>query len=126
MTNIEPNLMALPWFCVPLAIGCVAFLTLAGMLPLSSRPDAARGRGSGLLILSNSALLLALAAGTALHALTELRWTTVVVVGGVILLFSPLLFQIWPAAWRDNRTGLGLLAMVQAITLAALPLTSIS
>jgi hypothetical protein len=123
MNNIEPNLPALPWFCILLTVSCVAFLVIAGMFPLSSRPEGVRRPGGALLIVWNLLLLLALAAVTAFYGYTELRWSTLVVVGGVILLFSPLLFQIWPAAWRDNRRGMAMLLAVQA--LALMPLTMI-
>jgi hypothetical protein len=64
-----------------------------------------RRPGGVLLVVWNLVALTLLAALTAVYGYTELRWTTLVVIGGIVLLFSPLLFQVWPAAWRDSRLG---------------------
>ena len=126
MNTIEPNWTALPLFCVLLTVSCVAFLTVAGMFPLASRPEGVRQPGGVVLVVWNLVALALLAAITAFYGYTELRWTTLVVIGGIVLLFSPLLFQVWPAAWRDSRLGMAVLLTVQACALTLLPLTSFS
>ena len=107
MSRIEPNLEALFWFVLLWSTCCLGFLQVAGMYPISSH----RGRlssGSTLLALGNTALWLALVAGTARFAYVELRWTTIVVVAGIVFLFVPDIFQALPARWRDGEAGLAL------------------
>jgi len=48
-------------------------------------------------------LWLALLAGTLAFASMQLRWTTIVVVAGLLFLFIPELFQAIPARLRDGR-----------------------
>lgn len=120
MSTIEPNWPSLLWFCLFWGAACLAFLVVAGMLPLRSRPEGLRSSGGAALVVWNAVLLAVLVAGAALYGYTELRWTTVVVAGGLIFLFAPALFQAWPAAHRDARTGLALLLAVQAAVLGLL------
>jgi hypothetical protein len=120
MDSIEPNWPSLLWFCVFWGAACVAFLVVAGMLPLRSRPEGARSIGGAALVVWNAVALAALVAGTALYGYSELRWTSVVVAGGVIFLFAPALFQAWPAASRDAPAGLALLLALQAAALGLL------
>lgn len=120
MSGIEPNWPSLLWFVGLWAACCVAFFVIAGMFPLGSRPEAARVKGGTALILWNAVLLAALAVGTVLYGAAELRWTSLVVAGGLVFLFAPALFQAWPSDWRDGRSGLGLLMVLQIGGLAAL------
>jgi hypothetical protein len=120
MAAIEPNWPSLLWFCLFWCAACVAFLVVAGMLPLRSRPEGARSRGGAALVVWNALLLAVLAAATAFYGYTELRWTSVIVAGGLIVLFAPALFQAWPATSRDGTLGLGLLLTVQALALGLL------
>jgi hypothetical protein len=120
MGAIEPNWIALLWF-VPLATVCaIAFLVVSGMFPLSSRPAEAASRAAPALVVSNGVLLLALLAGTGFYGYAELRWTTLVVVTGLVVLFAPGLFEAWPPSMRDGPTGLTVLVGIQLIALAAL------
>jgi hypothetical protein len=41
-------------------------------------------------------------------------------VAGLVVLFTPGLFEVWPASWRDGRIGLVVLVGVQILALAAL------
>jgi hypothetical protein len=120
MDSIEPNWPSLLWFCLLWGAACVAFLVVAGMLPLRSRPEGARTSGGAALVVWNALLLAVLAAGTALYGYAELRWTSVVVAGGLIFLFAPALFQAWPAGSRDATAGLALLLALQGAALALL------
>jgi hypothetical protein len=42
------------------------------------------------------------------------------VVAGLVVLFAPGLFEIWPARLRDGRTGLVALIGIQILALAVL------
>ena len=119
MNYLEPNLVALSWFTLLWSVCCFGFLQLAGMYPL-------RAGGAGgacnpvLLVLGNTALWLALLAGTLAFASTQLRWTTIVVVAGLLFLFIPELFQAIPARLRDGRTGMAIGGCTLAATLGLL------
>ena len=120
MQAIEPNWISLLWFAAFATIGTVALLIVAGMFPLRSRPDAARSGTATLLVFGNAVLLAALLTGTGLYGYAELRWSTLVVVAGLVVLFAPGLFEVWPSSLRDGSTGLVVLVGVQLLALAAL------
>ena len=120
MDAIEPHWVASLWFAA-LATGCaLAVLILAGMFPLRARPDAARSSLALLLVAGNAVLLILLVTGTGFYGYTELRWTTLIVVAGLVVLFAPGLFEALPDRLRDGRIGLVVLAGVQALGLAVL------
>jgi hypothetical protein len=125
---IEPNGVALALFIATFAAGCLSFFTLAGMFPARARPVPVTGHLGNLLVLSNLALLLVLLGGVALFAHETLRWTSVVVTGGLIFLFVPSVFEIIPSTWRDSRGGLLFLGALQLAALALLisPLQKLS
>jgi hypothetical protein len=120
MDAIEPHWISLLWFAGFATICTVAFLVVAGMFPLRSRPDSARSGAAMLLIVGNAVLLTALLAGTGLYGYTELRWSSLIVVAGLVVLFAPGLFEVWPSSLRDGSTGLIVLVGVQILALAAL------
>ena len=120
MQAIEPNWVSLLWFAAFATIGTVAFLVVAGMFPLNSRPEAARSNGATVLVLGNGLLLSALLVGTGLYGYAELRWSSLIVVTGLVVLFAPGLFEIWPSSLRDGRTGLVVLIGVQILALGTL------
>ena len=120
MAAIEPNWISLIWFVAFATICMVAFLIVAGMFPLGSRPDQAKSGAATLLVVGNGLLLLALLVGTGLYGYAELRWSTLVVVTGLVVLFAPGLFEVWPSSLRDGRTGLMVLVGVQMLALATL------
>ena len=120
MSAIEPNGVALALFVATFAAGCLSFFTLAGMFPASARPALVAGHLGNLLVLANLALLLVLLGGVALFAHETLRWTSVVVAGGLIFLFVPSVFEIIPGTWRDSRGGLLFLGALQLAALALL------
>src|ERR1700732_32224 len=103
---IEPNGVALALFAATFAACCLSFFTLTGMFPAQARPLPVAGHIGNLLVLFNLALLAMLLIGVALFAHETLRWTSVVVAGGLIFLFVPSVFEIIPSAWRDSRGGL--------------------
>ena len=125
---IEPNGVALALFIATFAAGCLSFFTLAGMFPASARPVPVAGHLGNLLVLANLALLLVLLGGVALFAHETLRWTSVVVAGGLIFLFVPSVFEIIPGTWRDSSSGLLFLGALQLAALALLisPLQKLS
>ena len=120
MQSIEPNGMALALFAATFAAGCLSFFTLAGMFPAQARPLDVAGHPGNLLVLLNTALLAMLLIGVALFAHETLRWTSVVVAGGLIFLFVPSVFEVIPNEWRDSRGGLVLLGALQLASLALL------
>jgi hypothetical protein len=120
MDAIEPHWISLLWFAGFATICMVVFLIVAGMFPLRSRPDSARSSTAILLIVGNAALLAALLAGTGLYGYAELRWSTLIVVAGLVVLFAPGLFEVWPTSLRDGKAGLIVLVGVQILALAAL------
>jgi hypothetical protein len=120
MQAIEPNWVSLLWFAAFATIGTLALLVVAGMFPLRSRPHSQRSRMAIALIVGNGLLLTALLVGTGLYGYAELRWSSLIVVTGLVVLFAPGLFEVWPSSFRDGRTGLVLLVGVQIAALATL------
>jgi hypothetical protein len=120
MQAVEPNWISLLWFAAFATIGTVALLIVAGMFPLRSRPDAVGSSAATLLVVGNAILLAALLTGTGLYGYAELRWSTLVVVAGLVVLFAPGLFEAWPSSWRDGSTGLVILIGVQALAIVTL------
>ena len=120
MNAIEPHWVSLLWFAACSTVCMLALLTVAGMFPWRSRPEQARSAGATLLIAGNAVLLAALLMGTGFYGYSELRWSTLIVVTGLIVLFAPGLFQAWPSSLRDGRAGLIALIGIQVVALAAL------
>ncbi len=120
MSAIEPNVGPMLWFALLWTVCCLGFLVLSGMFPPATRPDGTKSVSGALLVAGDALLWLLLALGTAVYGYTELRWTTLVIIGGLVVLFAPGLFQVWPEAWRDGRTGLALLFGLMAGALALL------
>ena len=58
--------------------------------------------------------------GTGLYGYAELRVSTLIVGTGLVVLFAPALFEVWPTSFRDGTTGLVMLAGLQVLALAAL------
>jgi hypothetical protein len=120
MQAIEPNWISLLWFAAFATIGTVALLIVAGMFPLRGRPDAVGSSVATLLVVGNAVLLATLLTGTGFYGYAELRWSTLVVVAGLVVLFAPGLFEAWPSSWRDGNTGLVVLVGVQALAIVTL------
>jgi hypothetical protein len=120
MAAIEPHWISLLWFAAFATICTVAFLVVADMFPLRSRPESVKSGAALLLVVGNGLLLATLLAGTGLYGYAELRWSSLVVVAGLAVLFAPGLFEIWPSSVRDGRTGLVILVAVQMLALATL------
>jgi hypothetical protein len=118
MTHIEPNLPALLWFVLLWSVCCLGFFQLAGMYPIGRQQDASAK--SMLFVLGNTLLWLALLAGTVMFAHAQLRWTTAVVVGGILFLFIPEAFQALPGRWKDGRPGLAAAAVIMSTALGLL------
>lgn len=119
MNHLEPNIIALSWFTLLWSVCCLGFFQLAGAYPIHRRGgDGAQN--PALLVLGNTALWLALLAGTLMFAYAELRWTTTVVVAGILFLFIPELFQAIPGRWRDGRAGMAISGCILAAALGLL------
>jgi len=120
MAGIEPNGFGLVAFGAAFAVCCLGFFTVVGMFPLSARPAALAGLPAIMLIGVNLALVVLLGLAAVLFAHQSLRWTSAVVLGGLIFLFTPSAFQAVPDKWRDSRAGLALLGIIQVAALAAI------
>jgi hypothetical protein len=120
MDAIEPHWISMIWFAAFATICTIAFLVVAGMFPLDARPASAKSGAITLLLVGNAVLLVALMIGTGFYGYAELRWSTLIVVGGLAVLFAPGLFEVWPSSLRDGRTGLFVLIGVQLGALATL------
>jgi hypothetical protein len=119
MGQLEPNIQALAWFIALWSICCLGFFQLAGRYPL--RRHATRTQASNGLVLATTALWIAVLAATVRFAVSELRWTTIVIVAAVLFLFLPELFQALPRRFRDEPSGLAV--SVGAFAIALLLLT---
>ncbi|RIA47664.1 hypothetical protein [Dichotomicrobium thermohalophilum] len=114
---IEPNWTALIVFAAVWGVGCAGLFYLIGILPLSAAPAEVR-RGAGpMLVLTSVGLVGALLVFSLLFAFAELRWTSLVVAGGMVFLFSPFVIQDLPEKLKDNKAGL---SIVLVLTLAGL------
>ncbi|SDS72681.1 hypothetical protein [Bradyrhizobium canariense] len=120
MAGIEPNGLALLMFGTTFAACCLGFFTIIGMFPLHARPQSLSGAPGIALVAINAVLLILLLLSVVSFAHETLRWTSVVVFGGLIFLFVPSVFQAIPNKWRDSRGGLAILGVVQFTALAAL------
>jgi hypothetical protein len=119
VSHLEPNIIALCWFTLLWGVCCLGFFQLTGVYPIHRRGgDGAES--SALLVLGNTVLWLALLAGTLMFAYAELRWTTTVVVAGILFLFVPGLFQAIPGRWRDGRAGMAISGCILAAALGLL------
>ncbi|RJE89218.1 hypothetical protein [Paracoccus onubensis] len=105
MDMIEPNITGLFIFALLASVGSLGVLVLSGVFPLATRPELKRPVGIGLIAV-NLLLLAAVLYGTISFGLNELRWTSMVIVGGMAFLFTPGLFNAWPGKWRDGVAGL--------------------
>ena len=90
------------------------------MFPLQTRPDTAKSPFVTLLVLGNAALLAILLGATGLYGYLELRWTTLVVVSGLIFLFAPALFEEWRWPLHNKAVELSVLIGIQVLALAVL------
>ena len=120
MGMIEPNVGALLWFAIFALVTSAGFYVLAGVFPLATRPDL-RPLPFALSLIAVDVLLLdALAGGSIAYGVAHLRWTSLVIVAGLALLFAPALFNVWPHRLRDGTAGLVILLVVFSASLGLL------
>lgn len=120
MSAIEPNWLSMLWFILFATICGVSLLIVSGMFPLGRNAEGRRSGLTALLVLGNAALLAALAIGTGFYGYTELRWSTLVVITGLIVLFAPGLFEEWRWSVGSIKMQLAILVGVQVVALLAL------
>jgi len=120
MDAIEPNWVSSLWFAAFATICAISFLVVAGMFPLRARSDVMKSPFATLLAVGNTALLAVMLVGTGCYGYAELKWTTLIIVAGLVVLFTPGLFEALPSSLRDGKAGLTVLIGVQMLTLAAL------
>lgn len=117
---IEPNWVALIFFAGVWTVGCAGLFYLIGILPIGAAPaEVRRGAGSVLVVL-NVALVSVLVVAALLFGLAELRWTSLVIAGGMVFLFAPFIIQDLPARLKDNKLGLSLLLVLTVSALVLL------
>jgi len=119
VSTIEPNILSLLWFTLFWALCCVGFLVLSGSFPLKVAKDRNQATSAVLAIL-NAGLMAVLVSLTLAFGYLELRVTTLIVVAGLVFLFAPTPFELWPASWRDGKRPLATLLIAQFAALAAL------
>ncbi|MBS3650718.1 hypothetical protein KEU06_19080 [Pseudaminobacter sp. 19-2017] len=110
MHLIEPNVVGLLIFALLASVGSLSVIVMSGVFPLATRPDLARPVGLGLIVI-NLILLALVLYGTIAFGVDHLRWTSMVIVGGLAFLFTPGLFNVWPGKWRDGVLGLGTITL---------------
>jgi hypothetical protein len=120
MSAIEPNWLSMLWFILFATICGISLLIVSGMFPLGRSSGERRSGLTALLVLGNAALLAALLIGTGFYGYTELRWSTLVVVTGLIVLFAPGLFEEWRWSIGSIKAQLAILVGVQVVALLAL------
>lgn len=123
MEAVEPNWMSLIVFAAAWGVGCVGVFYLVGLMPLSAAPgEVQRGIGPTL-VLANVAFVALLVVSTLVFAIAELRWTSLVVAGGMVFLFSPFVVQDLPEVLKNNKLGL---VIVLALTVAGIALLHVA
>ena len=120
MSAIEPNWVELIGFSLTWFMVCVGFFFVSGSLPVSAAPAAVQHGAGPMLIWANLALLVGLSVAVIAFGIVALRWTSLVVAGGFIFLFSPFVVQDMPARIRDTQLGLVLVLIVNGLALAGL------
>ncbi|MEH2509197.1 hypothetical protein V1291_000551 [Nitrobacteraceae bacterium AZCC 1564] len=120
MSTIEPNWLSLIWFTMFATTGAVAFLVIAGKFPLDVNVGQSKSALDIGLMIGNAVLMAILLGGAGVYGYSELRWTTLIVVAGLIFLFAPALVEEWRWPLRNATAELGLLVGVQVLALAML------
>ncbi|MFT5507261.1 MAG: hypothetical protein ACI89J_000325 [Hyphomicrobiaceae bacterium] len=109
MAAIEPNWQALLVFLVAWLAGCIGLIYLSGNLPLKAAPETARVGFGPALIWTNLAVLVVLTVLSLGFAVSQLRWTSLIVGGGGVFLFAPFIVQDLPRSLKDTQVGLAVL-----------------
>ena len=120
MSAIEPNWLSMLWFILFATICGISLLVVSGMFPLGRNSEEHSSAFTALLVVGNAALLAVLLIGTGFYGYSELRWSTLVVVTGLIVLFAPGLFEEWRWSIGNVKTQLAILVGVQVVALLAL------
>lgn len=119
MSAIEPNVVALLWFAGLCALACIAFFAVIGFYPIEVKRRSGSALPATLATLANTALFLALLAGTVVFGVHELRVTSMLIVGGFAFLYAPEALQALPERLREGLTGHVALLAVLCIGLAS-------
>jgi hypothetical protein len=117
MSAIEPNWPSLLVFLPAWLLGCAGLLYLSGSLPPAAAPVAVRAGFGPALVWLNLAVFVLLCILTLGFALKELRWTTLIIASGVVVLFAPFAVQDLPASLKDTQRGHALLLCLGVLAL---------
>lgn len=115
MSQLEPNITELVWFTLLWSVCCLGFFQLAGMYPLASRS----AKIPASVVIVSTAIWMTLLVGALAYAITELRWTSTIIVAGLLFLFTPEPFQAIPEKWRNSSVGVIVTGLALAVTLIA-------
>jgi hypothetical protein len=105
MSVIEPNWPSLLVFLPAWLLGCAGLIYLSGSLPLSAAPSSVRVGFGPVLVWLNLAVIVVLCALTLGYALLQLRWTTLIIAAGAVVLFAPFAVQDLPGSLKDTQLG---------------------
>lgn len=119
MDAIEPNVTGMLWFALFAGVASLSFYVLTGAFPLESRPDLSSKPWVLALVTIDVLMLLATLACAMAYGFGQLRWTSVVIVSGLAILFAPALFNLWPSRLRDGPAGLGIIGTALGAVLVA-------
>ena len=106
MASVEPNVIAAVVFTALATVISISVYMLIDAFPINRRVGFERRVLIYILIIVDLITLLAVVSGSALYATETLRWTTIVVVAGLAILFVPGMLNFWPLHWRDGIPGL--------------------
>ena len=105
MSAIEPNWPSLLIFLPAWLLGCAGLIFLSGSLPLSAAPGSVRVGFGPALVWLNLAVIVVLCVLTLGYAMQQLRWTTLIIGSGVVVLFAPFAVQDLPGSLKDTQLG---------------------
>ena len=120
MSAIEPNWPSLIVFAIAWLTICVGFFFVSGSLPVRAAPPAVQTGAGPALVWFNLAVLALLFTVAVVFAISELRWTSLVVASGLIFLFAPFIVQDLPRQLKDTQLGLVLMACLSVLALLVL------
>lgn len=115
---MEPNWPQLMVFMAAWLTVCAGVIYLSGHLPIAVAPRPVQEGAGPLLVWLNVLTMGGLAIVSILFAVAYLKWTSIIVSGGIVFLFAPFIVQDLPLPLKDTQAGLAVLLVVGAIVLA--------
>lgn len=119
MEAIEPNWLSALAFGAAWLLACAGFFYVSGSMPISAAPSSIRVGLGPVLVWLNALCVAILAIGAISFGHMELRLTSIIIVGGLVFLFSPFVVQELPSMLKDTQLGLLLLLATLLVAIAA-------